>query len=86
MLREAAHTQGKIAGYSLLGLMKMADEVANAAQQVAKTSLLQRIKANPGKAGLAAGALLGAGYLANKAIEPPSMQVVPSAPIAPMYP
>ncbi len=60
--------------------------VGQQAAGAAKPSLLSRIKGNPGKAGLVAGTLVGGTYLAGKATEPPQMEVVPSAPIAPMFP
>jgi hypothetical protein len=93
MLKEAALTMGTQAALARLGLTKHADLVravqaaeAGVPAVAPRASLLSRIKGNPGKAGLAAGALMGAGYLAHKASQPPQMEVVPSAPVAPMFP
>lgn len=97
MLHERAHITGKIAALTRLGLTKHANDLAAqiaAAEAVAAPAaaakapgLLQRLGGRiPAKAGLGLGALVGAGMLGHQMGQQPQMEVVPSAPIAPMFP
>ncbi len=97
MLHERAHNTGRIAALNRLGLTKHANDLAAqiaAAEAAAAPAaaakapgLLQRPGGKiPAKAGLGLGALVGAGMLGHQMGQQPQMEVVPSAPIAPMFP
>lgn len=98
MLHTRAHLTGQITALTRLGLTKHANdlaaqvaaaEAASAAPAAAAKApgLLQRLGGKiPAKAGLGLGALVGAGMLGHQMGQQPQMEVVPSAPIAPMFP
>jgi hypothetical protein len=97
MLHSRAHLTGQITALTRLGLTKHANDLAAqvaAAEAAAAPAaaakapgLLQRLGGKiPAKAGLGLGALVGAGMLGHQMGQQPRMEVVPSAPIAPMFP
>lgn len=97
MLHERAHNTGRIAVLTRFGLTKHANDLAAqiAAAEAASApaaatkapGLLQKLRGSmPAKAGLGLGALVGAGMLGHQLGQQPQMEVVPSAPVAPMFP
>ncbi len=97
MLHQRAHLNGRIDALTRLGLTKHANDLvaqlaaaeapAAAATAAKAPGLLQRLGGRiPAKAGLGLGALVGAGMLGHQMGQQPQMEMVPSAPIAPMFP